>query len=122
MKKDKIIKRKEDNEMNRLYLGIIAVFCLTLVAIAYFNQGTDPEMELLSEKYEIVEEVQNYHEMNTPKETYLVDPVALDLDELSFEEAFKICRVGKGPNETFFWRGTWYSTNFKEETINNGKL
>lgn len=115
-------QRKEDSSMNKLFIGTVVIFCLTLVAISYFNKPNDPEIELLSEKYDIVEEVQNYHAMNTPKETYLVDPVALDLDELSFEEAFKICRVGKGPDETFFWRGTWYSTNFKEENTQNGSL
>jgi len=101
-------------EKIQVQYGIVAMFCLTVLAMVYLNRNVE-HMNPLSVQYDIVEEVQEWHEMNTPKGSYLIDPVVLDIDELSFEEAFRICRQGKGPNSTFFWRGTWYSTEMKTD-------
>jgi predicted GTPase len=42
------------------------------------------------------------------------DTVEIDLDDLSFGEAFSIEHRAKGEGCTFWWRGTEYTTNLLE--------
>tara|TARA_B100001123_G_C15036067_1_gene917428 strand:+ start:420 stop:833 length:414 start_codon:yes stop_codon:yes gene_type:complete len=39
-------------------------------------------------------------------------------DDITFSDAFKICRVCLGDEGTFAWRGNLYSTKIKENTNN----
>ena len=38
-----------------------------------------------------------------------------NIDELTFDEVFKMFREELGPDKTFYWRGTLYHTNWREE-------
>jgi len=38
-----------------------------------------------------------------------------NLDELTFDEVFSMFREELGPDKTFYWRGTLYHTNWREE-------
>ena len=40
-----------------------------------------------------------------------VDPVEINLDDLSFSEAFRIEHNAKGQGQTFWWQGEEYTTN-----------
>lgn len=79
---------------NQYYLTVIGLFCFTLMTLNYFNRPLILD-----------EEAQG---------TYLVDTIMLDVDALDFSDAFKICRLSKGPEATFIWRGAWYTTQWKK--------
>ena len=38
-----------------------------------------------------------------------------NIDELTFDEVFKMFREELGPDKTFYWRVTLYHTNWREE-------
>ena len=40
------------------------------------------------------------------------------IDDLTFSEAFKLCRNCMGSGETFTWKGELYTTNKKDDNIN----
>ena len=40
-----------------------------------------------------------------------LEVVEMDLSDLSFKEAFRLQYLGKGEGHTFWWRGTWYTTD-----------
>ena len=44
------------------------------------------------------------------------DPVEINLDDLSFTEAFRIEHHAKGEGRTFWWRGNEYTTNLRVST------
>ena len=44
-------------------------------------------------------------------EDYIVPIVEIDLDDLTFEDAFSIEYRGKGEGHTFWWRGDEYTTD-----------
>ena len=39
------------------------------------------------------------------------DPIEVNLDDLSFSEAFRIQHRAKGEGQTFWWHGNEYTTN-----------
>ena len=41
--------------------------------------------------------------------------IEIDLDNMSFEDAFRVQRNAKGPNNIFYWRGSEYTTDFAHE-------
>ena len=47
--------------------------------------------------------------------TVIADPVFVDIDELSFQDAFNLTRIAKGPYSTFYWRDNLYNTCHPEE-------
>ena len=55
----------------------------------------------------------SYSDYST-KATYN-DIVEINLDDLTFEEAFRIEYLAKGQGDTFFWRGSEYTTDLAEE-------
>ena len=48
-----------------------------------------------------------------------IQPVELDLDDLSFNDAFNIEYCAKGEGHTFWWRGSEYTTNLITEKTEN---
>ena len=48
------------------------------------------------------------------KYTYVTEAVEMDIDELTFEEAFRLQHNAKGPNRTFWWRGSLYTTDLAD--------
>ena len=47
----------------------------------------------------------------TPIVTEQISPVEINLDDLSFTDAFRIEHNAKGQGQTFWWRGDEYTTN-----------
>ena len=45
---------------------------------------------------------------------YVTETVVIDLDDLTFDEAFELEHRAKGENNTFWWRGQEYTTNLDE--------
>jgi len=43
--------------------------------------------------------------------TYTKDPVEVNLDDLSFTDAFRIEHLAKGEGHTFWWNGSEYTTD-----------
>ncbi len=48
----------------------------------------------------------DYEGSETPREI-----VEMNLSDLSFKEAFRLEYLTKGEGHTFWWRGTWYTTD-----------
>ena len=47
--------------------------------------------------------------------TVIADPVFVDMDSLSFKEAFELTRIAKGPYSVFYWQGNIFNTCHPEE-------
>ena len=47
--------------------------------------------------------------------TVIADPVFVDIDELSFQDAFDLTRIAKGPYSIFYWQGNIYHTCHEDE-------
>ena len=51
---------------------------------------------------------------------YTPEPIVeIDLDDMTFEEAFSVQYRAKGVGRTFWWRGNQYLTNLAETVINS---
>jgi len=94
-----------------------AMLCLiimsaTLIILAMVtNEGKYPT------KYE--DPIEQYY-YNT--DTYMVEPKTdnidyIDIDDLTFDEAFNLMRRWKGAKSDFFWHGERYNTNHREEGV-----
>jgi len=98
---------------NTKMIALIAIMACTLVGVAFFTDDCDEmptQPETLSEKYNITEIVEEYNRNK---------PVEIDIDELTFPEAFNIMRRMKGPDATFHWNGNNFSTIYLEELPTN---
>ena len=51
----------------------------------------------------------------TENTTIIADPVFIEVDDLSFEDAFNVNRIAKGPYSVFYWQGNIYNTCHPEE-------
>jgi len=49
----------------------------------------------------------------TPSTKTVKKPVVLDLDEMTFEDAFSVQHRAKGEGHTFWWHGSEYTTNLQ---------
>ena len=49
----------------------------------------------------------------TPTTKTVKEPVVLDLDDMTFEDAFSIQHRAKGEGHTFWWHGNEYTTNLQ---------
>jgi len=49
------------------------------------------------------------------------DPVEVNLDDMPFQEAFRIQHHAKGPGHTFWWNGDEYTTDLQHVGIGNGQ-
>ena len=47
--------------------------------------------------------------------TVIADPVWVEVDDLTFEDAFELNRIAKGPYMLFWWQGNEYHTCHEEE-------
>ena len=97
-------------EDNKMIAGMV-VIGLTLITIAYISRDIPPPTA--------PEEIDEYY---YDTEEYKIKPtlsdngiMVLDIDNLPFEEAFKIIRAWKGSNDTFFWHGATYTTMLESE-------
>jgi len=97
-------------EDNKMIAGMV-VIGLTLITIAYVSRD-----KIAPTAPEAVEEY--YYDTSE----YKIKPVisdngimVLDIDDLTFKEAFKIIRAWKGADDTFFWHGAMYTTMLESE-------
>ena len=68
-------------------------------------------------------------EDNKPEDTQIAfedytptnDIVEIYLDDMPFSEAFRIERLTKGKNQTFWWNNNEYTTDFYTETASGGQ-
>tara|TARA_R100001244_G_scaffold47278_1_gene42037 strand:- start:406 stop:702 length:297 start_codon:yes stop_codon:yes gene_type:complete len=93
------------------YQTIVSMIIMsaTLIILAMVSKWENPV------KY--AEPVEQYY-YNT--DTFTIEPKTdnidyIDIDELTFDEAFNLMRRWKGANSDFFWHGTRYNTNHREE-------
>ena len=96
-------------EDNKMIAGMM-VIGLTLITIAYINRDTPLPLQPEPDEY--------YYDT----EDYMIKPqlsdngiMVLDIDDLTFNEAFKIIRAWKGHNDSFFWHGATYTTMLESE-------
>lgn len=81
-----------------------------LVSLAYLGRNCPAPTQ--------PEEVDEYY---YDTEEYKIKPqvtngiMVLDIDELVFDEAFKIMRAWKGNDDTFIWHGVTYTTMLESE-------
>lgn len=92
---------------------IISMMSATLIAIAYLNMDkvAPTEPQSLTQEFNIEEEVIDWHKRN--------EIIVLDVDEMPFDEAFKLMRAYKGANNTFIWHGATYTTLLESEIPTN---
>ena len=91
-----------------------------LIGLAYVNRDcpapTEPEPVTLSQQHGIEEEVALWKEMLKEEQRYNNSgETHINIDDLDFEEAFKLMRRMKGKDETFYWHGAKYTTLLESE-------
>ena len=94
---------------------------LTLLGLAYMGrdcpaptQPIEPETTL-SQQYGIEEEVALWKAMLDEEQSRNSGETHINIDDLKFDEAFKLMRRMKGKDETFHWHGAIYTTLLESE-------
>jgi len=94
---------------NKLVAGMIIMGAI-LVSLAYLGRDCPAPTQ--------PEEVEEYY---YDTEEYKIKPqvtngiMVLDIDDLTFAEAFKVMRAWKGSNDKFIWHGATYTTMLESE-------
>ena len=94
---------------------------LILLGLAYMGrdcpaptQPIEPETTL-SQQYGIEEEVALWKAMLDEEQSRNSGETHINIDDLKFDEAFKLMRRMKGKDETFHWHGAIYTTLLESE-------
>ena len=92
---------------------------LTLLGLAYMGRDcpapTQVEPETLSQQHGIEREVALWKAMLDEEQSRNNGETHINIDDLNFDEAFKLIRRMKGKDETFIWHGATYTTLLKSE-------
>ena len=107
-------------------IGMIIMGAI-LVALYYFSNDCNKSepVQPLSQKYGIEEEVALWKTMleeeNKVRELEKTkhSETHIDIDDLSFDQAFELMRRMKGKDETFYWHGAKYTTLLESEIPKN---
>jgi len=93
---------------------------LMLVAIAYMGRDcpAPTEPETLSQQHGVEDEVVLWKAMLEEERRYN-NEVHIDIDDLTFDEAFNLMRRMKGKDETFIWHSATYTTLLESEIPKN---
>ena len=114
-KRQRIGEHMETIKDNKLVIGMLIMGAI-LVGLAYMGRDcpAPTEPETLSQQHGIEEEVALWKEMLKEEARYN-NEIHINIDDLSFDEAFNLMRRMKGPNDTFFWHGATYTTMLESE-------
>ena len=90
---------------------------LMLLGLAYMGRDcpAPTEPETLSQQYGIEEEVALWKAMLDEEQSRNSGETHINIDDLKFDEAFKLMRRMKGVDETFIWHGATYTTLLESE-------
>ena len=99
----------------------MVIMGLILVGLAYMSRDCPAlvEPETLSQQYGIEEEVALWKVMFEEEQNKNNGETHINIDDLKFDEAFKLMRRMKGVNETFHWHGATYTTLLESEIPKN---
>ena len=100
---------------NKLIIGMIVMGAI-LVGIAYMGRDcpAPTQPETLPEQHNIEKEVALWKAM-LEEENNHKSATHIDIDDLTFDEAFTLMRRMKGKDETFIWHGAKYTTMLESE-------
>jgi len=84
---------------------IISIAILMLVCCGEADATSKDETTSIVKPVETVEVPGMYTKYSTAK------PVEINLDDMTFEEAFRVQYRAKGEGRTFWWKGEQYTTN-----------
>ena len=103
---------------NKLVIAMVIMGAI-LVGLAYMGRDcpAPTEPETLSQQHGIEEEVALWKTM-LEEERYAKE-THINIDDLKFDEAFKLMRRMKGKDETFIWHGATYTTLLESEIPKN---
>ena len=79
------------------------------------DKSTTPTGSIITQTEEPTTEVNSMY-----KWTY-VDPIEVNLDDMPFQEAFRIQHHAKGSGHTFWWKGEEYTTDLQNISLGNGQ-
>ena len=107
---------------NKMIIAMVIMGAI-LVSLAYMGRDcpapTEPEeVASLSQQHGIEEQVALWREMLVEEEKFELQTkreTHINIDDLDFEEAFKLMRRMKGKDETFYWHGATYTTLLESE-------
>jgi|10_taG_2_1085330.scaffolds.fasta_scaffold140704_2 magnesium-transporting ATPase (P-type) len=90
------------------------------VLICVFGCSKDAEPEQTYEEYREENKTTNYYpSVKLEKKGYKIDTdgeiIEINLDDLSFGDAFNIQYRAKGEGKTFWWRSNQYTTDLRKE-------
>ena len=89
------------------------------VLICVFGCSKDAEPEQTYEEYREENKTTNYYpSVKLEKKGYRMENgkiVEINLDDLSFGEAFNLQYRAKGEGKTFWWRSNQYTTDIRKE-------
>ena len=96
---------------------LMVIMGAILIGIAYMGRDCpqeEAEVIPLSQQHGMEEEVALWKAM-IEEEKKNSDETHIDIDDLSFNEAFKLMRYLKGKDQTFHWHGATYTTLLESE-------
>ena len=101
---------------NKMLIAMV-LMGLILLGLAYMGRDcpAPTQPETLSQQYGIEEDVALWKEMLKEDQKKHTNETHIDIDDLKFDEAFKLMRRMKGVDETFIWHGATYTTMLESE-------
>ena len=104
---------------NKVLIAMV-LMGLMLVGIAYMGRDcpAPTEPETLSQQHGIEDEVVLWKAMLEEERRYN-NEIHIDIDDLTFDEAFNLMRRMKGKDETFIWHSATYTTLLESEIPKN---
>ena len=101
---------------NKMLIGMV-LMGLILLGLAYMGRDcpAPTEPETLSQQHGIEEEVALWKAMLDEEQSRNSGETHINIDDLKFDEAFKLMRRMKGKDETFHWHGAIYTTLLESE-------
>ena len=103
---------------NKMLIGMV-LMGLMLLGLAYMGRDcpapTQVEPETLSQQHGVEKEVALWKAMLDEEQSRNSGETHINIDDLKFDEAFKLMRRMKGKDETFHWHGAIYTTLLESE-------
>ena len=101
---------------NKIVIAMVIMGAI-LIGIAYMGRDcpAPTQPETLSQQYGIEEDVALWKAMLEEDQKKHTSETHINIDDLNFDEAFKLMRRMKGKDETFHWHGATYTTLLESE-------
>ena len=101
---------------NKMIIAMVIMGAI-LIGLAYMGRDcpAPTEPETLSQQHGIEKEVALWKAMLAEDQKRHTNETHINIDDLRFDEAFKLMRSMKGKDETFIWHGATYTTLLESE-------